>query len=128
MTDKEFRRLKRSELIEIIYELQKRELEYQTTIEDLREKLDRQEQIISEAGSIAEATVGLSGIFAQAQAVADQYLREVRRIYAAAKEQEAALTPEAPEEAPLEPLPEEVQPEETPAPAEEEEAHGQEAQ
>ena len=41
MTDKEFKRLKRSELIEIIYEYQKREQVLQSRVEALQAQLFR---------------------------------------------------------------------------------------
>lgn len=77
MTDKEFKKLKRSEMIEIIYQLQKREKLYLAELESLREQLELKRLKIDKAGSIAEAVVGLSDIFAKAQEIADRYLEEV---------------------------------------------------
>lgn len=78
MTDKEFRRLKRADLIEIIYELQKQEQQLRTELASVREQLDSKELKIANAGSIAEAVVGLHDIFQTAQETADQYLAQVR--------------------------------------------------
>lgn len=78
MTDKEFRRLKRPQLIEIIYQLQ---LEQQKLIDErneLQQRLDNWQSKIEEAGSIAEATVAVSNIFEVAQKTAEQYLNEIR--------------------------------------------------
>ena len=61
MTDKEFKRLKRSELIEIIYEYQKREQALQSRVEALQAQLDEKNLKIQQAGSIAEATAALTG-------------------------------------------------------------------
>ncbi len=77
MTDKEFRRLKRSDLIEIIYEYQKNEEKLNDEIKSLKKKLDLQEMKISKAGSIADAVLELSGIFETAQKTADKYLQKV---------------------------------------------------
>ncbi len=80
MTDKEFKHLRRSELIEIIYELQKNEKKLQDELEMTKEKLASKEIKIAEAGSIAEAVIGLSDIFERAQAAADEYLNQIHRM------------------------------------------------
>ena len=77
MTDKEFRRLKRAELIEIIYRLQKNEEELKAENETLQKQLEDRSTRIQEAGSIAEAVLSLNGIFEAAQKAADDYLREI---------------------------------------------------
>lgn len=86
MTDKEFRRLSRADLVEIIYQLQQSELKLQTENQALRQQLASKELKISEYGSIAEAVIGLSGIFETAQAAADRYLREIQSANANAEE------------------------------------------
>lgn len=77
MTDKEFRHLSRGDLIEIIYQLQKNELSLRQELERTRHELAAKKLKISEAGSIAEATVSLSGIFETAQKTADEYLAQI---------------------------------------------------
>lgn len=77
MTDKEFKRLKRSQLIEIIYELQLEQEKINREKEELQKKIDGWQCKIAEAGSIAEATVALSDIFDVAQRTADKYLAEI---------------------------------------------------
>lgn len=77
MTDKEFRRLSRDELIEIIYELKKVQSELAEENEQLRASLSERSYQIAQAGSIAEAAIGLSGVFEAAQAAADAYLSQV---------------------------------------------------
>lgn len=81
MTDKEFRRLKRAELIDIIYELQGNEKKLQEEINCLRQKLEKKELNISKVGSIAEAVLTLNHVFETAQAAADQYIQEVQNTY-----------------------------------------------
>ena len=78
MTDREFRRLSRKELVEIIYELQKSEAALKQQNEDLRAQLNDRRISLSKAGSIAEAALALSGIFEAAQDAADRYLDAVR--------------------------------------------------
>lgn len=77
MTDKEFRRLSRAELIEIIYQLKKNEETLKNENAALRRQVADRRLKISNAGSIAEATVALSGIFAIAQQTADMYVQNV---------------------------------------------------
>ena len=78
MTDKEFKRLSRSELIDIIYELQKQNEEKDAQVEKLQKDLEDRELKISNAGSIAEAALQVNGVFEAAQAAADQYLSALR--------------------------------------------------
>ncbi len=81
MQKRELRRMRREELVEIIYELKK---ELETTEQEkkqLEEQLETRKIQISEAGSIAEAALQLNGIFAAAQAAADDYLNNLKRMH-----------------------------------------------
>ena len=80
MTDKEFKRLNRAQLIDIIYQLQlqldkvneeKRELEGELANKRLR---------LSAAGNIAEAALEINNCFRSAQNAAEQYLLEIKAI------------------------------------------------
>lgn len=76
----DLKHLRRSELIDLIYEMKKREIELQT-----------REITIEKAGSIADAAVQLSGVFQAAHEAADSYLKSIK-----AKEKELArLTKQA---------------------------------
>lgn len=88
MTENDIRKLNRSQLVEIIYELKLAEQklkeenesikqELNKEIEYLRAELSEQRMNINKAGSIAEATIGLSNVFEDAQKTADKYLKEV---------------------------------------------------
>ena len=79
MTDKEFKRLRRSDLIEILYEYQRREQALNEEIAALRARLEDRELKIRDAGSIAEAVVRLNELFETAQKTADDYVEQVRR-------------------------------------------------
>ena len=79
MTDKEFKKLRRSELIEIIYEYQKNEEQMKEEIDSLRAQLDSKELKIKNSGSIAEAVVSLNELFETAQKTADDYIDQVKR-------------------------------------------------
>jgi cell division septum initiation protein DivIVA len=78
MTDKEFKKLRRSELIEIIYELQKREEALNEEMVGLKAKLGEKELKISESGSLAEATARINGLFEAAQKTADDYIEQIK--------------------------------------------------
>lgn len=80
MTEKELHKLKRTELLEMML-AQSREIEVlRARIEELETKLADREIRIRESGSIAEAALKLNGIFEAAQAAADQYLENIRRL------------------------------------------------
>ena len=78
MTDKEFKRLKRADLIEIIYRLQENEEIHRARIVELEKQLDEKRMKLEKAGSIAEAAISLNNVFGAAQEAADQYLNEIR--------------------------------------------------
>lgn len=78
MTDKEFRRLSRSQLVDIIYELQIREEELMDENERLKEELADRRLRISRAGNIAEAALEINNVMKSAQNAAEQYLEEIQ--------------------------------------------------
>lgn len=80
MTDREFKRLKRADLIEIIYRLQENEEKHRETIDRMSKKLDEKLTKIENAGSIAEAAISLSNVFEAAQYAAERYLQDVYRL------------------------------------------------
>lgn len=80
MADKELRHLSRKELIEIIYEYQKREVQFQDAVDTLTGKLKKRELQMKEAGSIANAALSINAVFEAAQAAADQYLASVKAL------------------------------------------------
>lgn len=78
MTDKEFKRLNRSQLIEIIYQLQ---LEAEKLTEEnmrLERELADKRLRLSNAGNIADAALEINNCFRSAQNAADQYLNEIK--------------------------------------------------
>lgn len=86
MTNKEFKKLNRADLIEIIYQLQLKQTELENTNQQLREQIGHMNIRISQAGSIADAALSINGVFEAAQKAADQYLEG---IYASKSEFEA---------------------------------------
>ena len=79
MTPKELRRLRRSDLMEMLLQLSKENLQLRQELEDTKQQLAEKHIQIEEAGSLAEAALRLNGIFEAAQAVCDQYEENVRR-------------------------------------------------
>ncbi len=77
-TDKELRRMSRSELIEVIYALEQDNQSLQKENEKLRSELNDKDIRIATSGSIAEAALSLNHIFEDAQAAADQYLSSIK--------------------------------------------------
>ena len=80
MTDKEFKRLSRAQLIDIIYKLQleldKVNEEKQALESELKDKRLR----LQSAGNIAEAALEINDCFRSAQNAAEQYLNEIKAI------------------------------------------------
>ena len=74
MTDKDLRHLSRAELLDILYEQQKRYEDSLAENQALRQQLEDRTLRIASAGSIAEAAIQVNGVFEAAQAAADQYL------------------------------------------------------
>lgn len=80
MTDKELQKLSRIDLLELLLEKSKENEKLQEELEQVKAKLAEREIKIEKAGSIAEAALALNGVFEAAQAAADQYLENLRRI------------------------------------------------
>ena len=78
MTDKEFKRLSRSQLIDIIYQLQLKQDELTAENEKLTKALDEKRLRISKTGNIAEAALEINDCFRSAQNAAEQYLNEIK--------------------------------------------------
>ncbi len=78
MTDRELQKLKRVELLRLLVE-QSREMDaLRKKLEEARQQLADRELHMREAGSIAEASMQLNGVFEAAQRAADQYLESIR--------------------------------------------------
>ena len=80
MTDKELRRLKREELLEMLISQSKEVEELRAEVSELKKKLDDRQICLDKAGSIAEASVLLNGVFEAAQAAAQQYLENIQSL------------------------------------------------
>lgn len=80
MTEKELRRLKRSDLLEMLLE-QSREVErLKEELAEAKNKLEERQIRLENAGSIAEASLSVSGVFEAAQDAAVRYLESLKAI------------------------------------------------
>ena len=80
MTDKEFKRLNRAQLIDIIYQFQ---LKIDTLTEqkqELERELADKRLRLNNAGNIADAALEINDCFRSAQNAAEQYLNEIKAI------------------------------------------------
>ena len=58
----DLKHLRRSELIDLIYEMKKREIELQTRLDEAEAKLQAREITMKKAGPIADAAAGIVAI------------------------------------------------------------------
>ena len=78
MTDKELRKLKRSDLLEILTVLSEENEQLSKRIDELEKQLSDRMIKMENSGSIAEAALALSKVFEEAQAAADLYLQSIK--------------------------------------------------
>ena len=101
MTDKDLKRLRRDELLEMLIAQSKRTEQLERELDEARAALQSRDIFLEETGSIAEAALRINGVFEAAQAAAQQHLDNIRRI--SGVRPEAAAEPEKPGEAAAEP-------------------------
>jgi hypothetical protein len=91
MTAEELHKLSRKELLELLVMITEENERLNQHIEQLDKKLSERTIILQEAGSIAEAALKMSGFFEAAQAAADLYLENIRRLNNTAKDKAQRL-------------------------------------
>ena len=99
MTDKEFKRLTRAQLIEIIYQLQVKLEEVSADNQRLKAELMDKRVRMNQVGSIADAVLEINNVMQAAQSAADQYLEEIRQLRSEAEEDCRKIREEAQKEA-----------------------------
>lgn len=80
MTDRELRRLSRSELLEMLIAQTAENDQLKTRLAQAEAQLRDRRIAIDKAGSIAEAALQLNNVFEAADRAAQQYLENVRRM------------------------------------------------
>ena len=78
MTDKEIKRLSKTELLSIIRDQEQELQQMKERLAGLEQALEDKKTNLEECGSIAEAALKIQHVFEAAQAAADQYLEEIR--------------------------------------------------
>lgn len=95
MADKDFRRLSKTDLLELLIEQGRENLALKTRLEEAEAELAQRKLQIEESGSIAEAALKLTGVFEAAQKAIDLYRenceRQCREMVEDAKRQAAAI-------------------------------------
>lgn len=80
MTDRELRQLKRADLLELLIEQMKENENLKAQLAEAQAALDDRTISMEKAGSIAEASLLLNGVFQAAQAAGQQYLENIERL------------------------------------------------
>lgn len=80
MTEKELRRLGRSELLEMLIAQTTENDQLKIRLEQAEAQLQNRRIAIDKAGSLAEAALSLNGVFQAAEAAAQQYLENIQRM------------------------------------------------
>ena len=95
MVSKDLKKLSRRELVDIIYQMKKKELLMRNEIASLQDELEDRRIRLSKAGSIAEAAISVTDVFSAAQAAADLYLQEIARMKKETEKECAGMIEEA---------------------------------
>lgn len=80
MTDRELKKLKRNELLEMLIAQIEENERLKHRMEEQKRQLQDRQIAVEQAGSIAEAALKLNGVFEAAQSAAQQYLENVQRL------------------------------------------------
>lgn len=80
MTDKELKRLSRSELLELLLVQTKETERLEKKLKAAEKKLHDRQLQMEKAGDIAHAVLEINGVMAAAQAAAQQYLDNIARM------------------------------------------------
>ena len=80
MTERELKKLSRADLLELLLNERRENERLRQQLEEAERKLEDRRIQLEQAGSIAEAALQLNGVFAAAEAAAEQYLDSVRSL------------------------------------------------
>lgn len=78
--EKNLKKMKRKDLLEVLLLQNKKISELEEELNNTKELLNRKEIVMSEAGSIAEASLRLNNVFEIAQKAADDYLKNIKKM------------------------------------------------
>lgn len=80
MTDKELRKLSRTELMEMLLTQGRQIRELEEKLAQAEQALQNRELHLQESGTLAEAALKLSGVFEAADAACKLYLENIQRL------------------------------------------------
>ena len=80
MSEKELKKLSRADLLEMLISQSKEVQQLQEKLEKAEKELDSRNIMIDKAGSIAEASLQLNGVFSAVEAAGQQYLDNIRQL------------------------------------------------
>ena len=80
MTDKELKRLKRVDLLELLVAQTRENDRLKRELEEALGRLEERDLVLEEAGSIAEAAMRVNRVYQVAQAAVDQYIVSIQRL------------------------------------------------
>lgn len=78
MTAKELKKLRRSDLLEMMLDLTKENEQLRQQLEQAQKQLEDRTIAILDSGTMAEAVFRLNGVFEAAQAACDQYIENMK--------------------------------------------------
>lgn len=90
MEQKELRKLRRVDLLELLVTQAKENEQLRQQVQKLQAELDSRKILVEKAGSIADASIALNKLFETAQATADQYLENIKRMEQELLQQQSA--------------------------------------
>ncbi len=96
MTDRELKKLSRTDLLELLLDQMKENERLRAELDTAQAQLADRRILLDEAGSIAEAALRLNGVFQAAEAACAQYIENIKRLGARAD----AETPPKPDRGP----------------------------
>lgn len=80
MISKEFRKLNRREMVDIIYQLKKNEQQLLERIDELENALAEKQTRLSEEGAIMDAVTSITQALSVAQTTTEQYLQQITKL------------------------------------------------
>lgn len=80
MTDKELKHLSRGELLQILVDQIEENNELKEKLANAQKELESRKITAEKAGSMAEASLALNGVFEAADAAAQQYLENIKNL------------------------------------------------
>jgi hypothetical protein len=80
MTDRELRKLSRTDLLEMLVDLSEELSRVKQQLEMAEKKLNDRQILIDQAGSIAAASLQLNKVFESAEAASEQYMESIQHL------------------------------------------------